>query len=71
MSNFNNITKKDFYPPQDERVFRSGVLDVPFGGDSYEDYSKWFYNNYSDDLFDGYSGYNYQGYKKIIKAHKL
>lgn len=46
------IKEKDFYPPQDDRVFRSRVIDIPFGGDSFEDYAKWFYDNYSNDLFD-------------------
>lgn len=46
------LSEKDFYPPQDTRCFKSGVYDIPFGGDSYYDYAEWYYGNYSDDLFE-------------------
>lgn len=45
------LTDKDFYPPQDDRIFKSGVSDI-YGGDSYSDYAESFYNIYSDELFD-------------------
>ena len=45
------LSEKDFYPPEDKRVFKSGVEDIN-NGDNFEDYSKWFYDNYEDELFD-------------------
>lgn len=45
------LSEKDFYPPEDTRTWRSGVMDVPHG-DSFEEYSSWFYETYEDDLFD-------------------
>ena len=45
------ITEKDFYPPEDTRLFKSGIQDI-YGGDNFEDYSKWFYSNYEDEIFD-------------------
>ena len=46
------IAEKDFYPPEDTRCFKSGVYDIPFGGDGFEEYANWFYENYSNDLFE-------------------
>lgn len=46
------LSEKDFYPPEDTRYFKSGINNIPYGGDSFEEYSKWFYDNYSDDLFE-------------------
>ena len=49
--NYYELSEKDFYPPEDKRVFRSGVNDIA-GGDNFEDYAEYFYNNYADELFD-------------------
>ena len=45
------LTEEDFYPPEDKRIYRSGVTDI-VGGDNFEDYAEWFYDNYEDELFD-------------------
>lgn len=45
------LTEKDFYPPEDKRVYRSGVDDI-IDGDNFEDYAQWFYDNYEDEIFD-------------------
>ena len=45
------LSEKDFYPPEDKRVFRSGVNDIP-NGDNFNDYCEYFYENYGEDLFD-------------------
>ena len=45
------LTEEDFYPPEDKRIYRSGIADI-VGGDNFEDYAKWFYDNYENDLFD-------------------
>ena len=52
-TNLNNyvLTEKDFYPPEDKRIYRSGVNDI-VDGDNFDDYAKWFYDNYEDELFD-------------------
>ena len=45
------ITESDFYPPEDFRLYKSGISDI-YGGDNFEDYAKWFYSNYENELFD-------------------
>lgn len=45
------ITEKDFYPPGDDRLYDSGIDDIN-GGDTFEGYSKWFWRNYEDEIFD-------------------
>ena len=44
------LKEEDFYPPEDTRAWRSGVMDIPHG-DTFEEYFCWFYNAY-DDIFD-------------------
>lgn len=45
------LSEKDFYPPEDTRYFKSGVIDI-FGGDTFDDYANWFYDNYENELFE-------------------
>ena len=45
------ITEKDFYPPEDKRVFQSGIEDID-GGDNFADYIELFYDNYENEIFD-------------------
>ena len=45
------LTEEDFYPPEDKRIYKSRVKDI-VDGDNFEDYAKWFYDNYEDELFD-------------------
>lgn len=45
------LTEEDFYPPEDKRIYRSGISDI-VGGDNFVDYAEWFYDNYENDLFD-------------------
>jgi hypothetical protein len=45
------ITEKDFYPPEDTRLYESGIDDID-NGDNFEDYAKWFYSNYEYEIFD-------------------
>lgn len=45
------LTEKDFYPPEDDRLHSFGIDDVP-GGDSYDDYLKYFWRTYGNELFD-------------------
>lgn len=45
------ITEKDFYPPEDTRLYCSGIEDID-GGDNFIDYVKYFLETYEEDLFD-------------------
>jgi hypothetical protein len=51
LKNYHEITEKDFYPPEDTRLYNSGIDDIN-DGDNFDDYSKWFYDNYEYELFD-------------------
>lgn len=51
LKSYYEITEKDFYPPEDSRLYQSGIDDIE-DGDNFEDYSKWFYNNYENEIFD-------------------
>ena len=48
---FCEICEKDFYPPEDDRLFFSLVEDVD-GGDCFDDYSEYFWSVYENHLFD-------------------
>lgn len=45
------LTEKDFYPPEDTRVYQSGVEDI-IDGDSFADYVRSFYEDYENEIFD-------------------
>jgi hypothetical protein len=45
------ITEKDFYPPEDTRLYNSYIEDI-YDGDNFDDYIKWFYECYGDEIFD-------------------
>lgn len=45
------LTEKDFYPPEDTRLYYSGIEDIN-GGDNFSDYAKFFFNNYGKEIFD-------------------
>lgn len=48
------LCETDFYPPEDDREYESGVGDID-GGDTFADYSRWFWNMYGDDIYDDFS----------------
>lgn len=48
---FCELTEKDFYPPEDERYYQSGIDDIE-DGDNFADYAKSFFNLYENELFD-------------------
>lgn len=48
---FTVLTEKDFYPPQDPRVYTSGVDDIA-GGDNYVGYVEYFWETYEEEIFD-------------------
>ena len=51
LSNFYELSEKDFYPPEDKRTYDSNIRDIK-GGDSYDEYVKWFFETYEEELFD-------------------
>lgn len=51
LQDYHRITEKDFYPPEDTRLYESGIEDID-NGDNFDDYVKWFYNNYEHEIFD-------------------
>ena len=63
MCNFNNIKRtydaneyielreSDLYPPFDDRLHTFGIDDID-GGDSYDDYVKWFWEEYEHEIYD-------------------
>lgn len=50
-SNTYILTKSDFLPPYDDRLYDFGIEDVP-NGDSYNEYVKEFWELYEEELFD-------------------
>ena len=53
IQNYNTyvLTEKDFYPPEDDRIYQSGVYDIN-GGDNFRDYAVDFYEEYENEIFD-------------------
>jgi hypothetical protein len=51
LDNYYELTEKDFYPPEDTRIYCSGIEDIN-GGDNFDDYIQSFYEEYADELFD-------------------
>lgn len=45
------LTEKDFYPPNDTRLYYSNIEDI-INGDNFDDYVEYFYDQYEDELFD-------------------
>lgn len=46
------LSEKDFYPPHDTRVFKSGVKDI-IDGDSFDDYLDCFWEMcYEEEIFE-------------------
>ena len=50
-SDYYELSEKDFYPPEDTRYYRSGVLDIS-GGDNFADYAEYFFDTYGKEIFD-------------------
>lgn len=39
------LSESDFYPPADDRTWKSNVMDIP-DGDCFEDYCEYIFNLY-------------------------
>ena len=48
---YHEISEKDFYPPEDNRLYQSWINDIR-NGDNFSDYVKWFYSMYENEIFD-------------------
>lgn len=51
INGFYEISDSDFYPPEDDRLYSSGIDDVD-GGDSFDEYAKWFWDEYECEIYD-------------------
>ena len=47
----NELTEQDFYPIPDDRMHCCGIDDIE-GGDNYDDYLEYFWDNFEHELFD-------------------
>lgn len=45
------LTERDFYPIEDNRLYESGIDDID-GGDGFEDYVEWFWEEYEHEIYD-------------------
>lgn len=45
------LSEKDFYPPEDKRIVKSG-LDNILNGDNFADYLEEYYDSYEDEIDD-------------------
>lgn len=52
------LTEEDFYPPEDERCYRSGV-DYVLGDIDYYGYARTFWDMYGEDLYDDPLSYGF------------
>lgn len=51
LKDFIELTEQDFYPIPDDRLHHCGLDDIE-GGDNYDDYLEYFWENYEHELFD-------------------
>lgn len=51
MVGYYEVKESDFFPPQDNRYYASGIEDID-GGDNFAEYAEWFWEIYEDYLFD-------------------
>lgn len=51
LESYYELTEQDFYPPQDDRVYTSGIDDIE-GGDNFAEYAEYFWEEYGYELYD-------------------
>ena len=51
---FCELDSQSFYPPQDDRVYTSGIDDI-YDGDNFAEYVSYFWETYEEDIYDGES----------------
>lgn len=48
---FHELTEIDCFPPEDDRLYSSGIDDIE-GGDNFADYAEWFWEVYEEEIYD-------------------
>lgn len=48
---YNELNEKDFYPPEDNRLYIACVDDID-DGDNFDDYAVWFWETYEDEIYN-------------------
>ena len=48
---FHELNQRSFYPPQDDRIYTSGIDDID-GGDNFAEYAEYFWEEYGHELYD-------------------
>lgn len=51
LDGYRELTEADFYPPEDPRVYASGIDDID-DGDNFAEYAEYFWETYENHLFD-------------------
>ena len=51
LDDFVELEESDFYPPEDYRMHTFCIDDID-GGDTYDDYVKWFWEEYECEIYD-------------------
>lgn len=51
LKDYHELTEQSFYPPQDDRVYASGIDDID-GGDNFAEYTEYFWETYGHELYD-------------------
>ena len=45
------LDERSFYPPQDDRIYTSGIYDIE-GGDCFHGYAEYFWEEYGYEIYD-------------------
>ena len=48
------LDDQSFYPPEDPRVYISGVIDID-GGDTFTGYAEYFWEVYGNEIYDDFN----------------
>lgn len=51
LDGYYELTERDFYPPEDTRVYASSIDDID-DGDNFAEYAEYFWETYENHLFD-------------------
>lgn len=51
LDGYRELTEADLYPPEDPRVYASGIDDVD-GGDTFAEYAEYFWETYGHEIYD-------------------
>ena len=51
LDDYYELMEIDFYPPEDPRVYASGIYDID-GGDTFTEYAEYFWETYGHEIYD-------------------